>query len=251
VRAVLEAVRPTHLLHCAWYVAHGAFWSAPENVDWIAATAALARDAADLGLVRFVGVGSCAEYDWSDGGARPRREHDRLAPATLYGRAKAATHSILADLLGPAGVSLAWARLFHLYGPGEPAGRLVPAVALALIEGREARTGPGELRRDFMATAEAGAALAALLASPVAGAVNVASGVPATVAEVAWALGRLLGRPELLRIGALEARSGDPPAMLADVRRLQLEVGFRSRHRLSEGLADCVSALKASRADER
>jgi nucleoside-diphosphate-sugar epimerase len=245
VRAVLDAVRPTHLLHCAWYVAHGTFWAALENVDWIATTVALARDAADRGLTRFVGVGSCAEYDWSDGGAAPRREDDPLLPSTLYGRSKAATSAILRDLLGPFGVSLAWGRLFHLYGPGEPPERLVPSVVRSLLAGREARIGPGEAVRDFMHVADAGAALAALVASDADGAVNLASGETVTVAWVAQRLGELVGRPDLIRIGALPARPGEPAAMQARVDRLRTEVGFLPRHSLAGGLADYVSGLRS------
>jgi hypothetical protein len=39
--------------------------------------------------------GTCAEYDWSDNGARPRRESDLLRPTSLYGQAKASTASVL------------------------------------------------------------------------------------------------------------------------------------------------------------
>jgi nucleoside-diphosphate-sugar epimerase len=245
VRAALDAVRPSHLLHCAWYVAHGSFWAALENVDWIATTAALARDAAERGLTRFVGVGSCAEYDWSDEGAAPLGEDDALRPATLYGRSKAATFAILRDILEPAGVSLAWGRLFHLYGPGEPPERLMPSIVRSLVAGREALVGPGEAVRDFMHVADAGAALAALVASGADGAVNLASGESVTVSWVAHRLGELAGRPDLVRIGALPARPGDPTAMRARTDRLRNEVGFRPRQSLADGLADYVSGLKS------
>ena len=76
VRAVLGSVAPTHILHCAWEVTHGTFWHDPRNLDWVAATLDLARAATDQGVTRFVGIGTCAEYDWSDGGLAPRREDD-------------------------------------------------------------------------------------------------------------------------------------------------------------------------------
>src|SRR5262245_22263964 len=85
VRALLARIAPTHILHCAWEVTHGTFWHDPRNLDWVAATLDLARAAADLGVQRFIGVGTCAEYDWSDGGPAPRKEQDALAPRELYG----------------------------------------------------------------------------------------------------------------------------------------------------------------------
>ncbi len=77
-----------------------------------------------------------------------------------------------------------------------------------------------------MATQDAGAALAALCASGVTGAVNVASGEPVTVGALAQEIAGLLGRPDLLRIGSRPDRPGEAPAMLADVTRLRREVGF-------------------------
>ena len=39
---LLRDIRPTLLVHAAWYVEHGRFWTAPENADWLEASAALA-----------------------------------------------------------------------------------------------------------------------------------------------------------------------------------------------------------------
>lgn len=244
ILAVLQTVRPTHLLHLAWYVSHGRFWAAPENTDWIGLTLDLARMAADTGVRRFVGVGSCAEYDWSDGATTPRLESDRIAPSTLYGASKAETFDTVRQMLTRRSVAFAWARLFHLYGPGESPGRLVPSVVGALLAGRTADTGPGDCERDFMAVVDAGEALAALTNSGVAGAVNVASGTSVTVARVATLLGELTERADLVRIGALEDRPGEPKVMRADTTRLVREVGFSPRADLVGGLAACVDSLR-------
>ena len=80
--------------------------------------------------------------------------------------------------------------------------------------------------RDFIDARDAGAAFAALLASEVTGAVNIATGEPHSVAEVALTLGRLTGRPELVRLGALPDRLDDPPYLVADTSRLRKEVGY-------------------------
>ena len=63
-RQLIAAVRPQALLHCAWETAHGAYWSSPVNLDWVAASLDLARVAAAQGTRRMLMVGSCAEYDW-------------------------------------------------------------------------------------------------------------------------------------------------------------------------------------------
>jgi nucleoside-diphosphate-sugar epimerase len=60
------------------------------------------------------------------------------------------------------------------------------------------------------------------------------------VAEVAETLGRLAGRPELVRLGALPAREGDPPMLVADVTRLSREIGFHPVHSFEDSLAHCL-----------
>ena len=76
------------LLHAAWIATPGRFWAAPENLDWLEAGLALARRFGEAGGRVFVGLGSCAEYDWR---APSFAEDDTpIRPATLYGKAKAA-----------------------------------------------------------------------------------------------------------------------------------------------------------------
>ena len=135
-----------------------------------------------------------------------------------------------------AGFELAWGRIFFVYGPGEPDGRLVPSVGRALLAGEPVPTTRGDQVRDFMHVEDVAAAFAALADGDVTGAVNVASGEPVTVREVVDTLAAAAGRPDLPRPGALPDREGDPPRLVADVSRLRDEVGFAPRIGLPEGL---------------
>lgn len=216
------AVAPDTLLHAAWYVAHGQFWMAPENMAWAAASAGLLDEFVRAGGRRFIGLGSCAEYGMEPADATPWVETRALAPVTLYGLAKAS----FAVRLAEAAISTAWARLFHLFGPGEAPGRLVPSVMAALRAERPADCASGRPVRDFASTWFVGRGLAALAASEVQGAVNVAAGEGLPIGALAGQIGRLSGRPELVRLGALPDRPDEVPSMVADTRRLRREVGF-------------------------
>lgn len=241
---VVDEARPTHLVHLAWETAHGAFWTSPDNLRWVAASLDLARAFAEAGGRRAVVAGTCAEYRWGDDaplveGSSP------LEPATLYGASKHALHLVLQAYAAQAGVSLAWGRVFFLYGPGESPGRLVPSLALAMLDGRPAECSHGRQVRDFLHVDDAGRAFAALLAGDVEGPVNIASGRPASIAEVARLLGEATGRPDLLRLGARPAPAGEPAVIAADVARLRDEVGWRPRQGLDQGLRATVDALRA------
>ena len=225
---LIKDIRPAIIIHTAWYVAHGRFWTAPENTDWLEASTALAAYAAEAGTRRFVGIGTCAEYATDAGDdAYPWPETRPIAPATPYGEAKAAFARRLAEIAeGRAHFSHAWARLFHLFGPGENPARLVPSIILALSEGREAQCASGRPVRDFISAQNAAAAIAALAASDVTGPVNIGSGAPISIANMARLIAEIAGRPYLLRLGALADRPNEPPYMVAHTGRLRREVGF-------------------------
>ena len=237
-RSVVDAVGASHLLHLAWYAEPGAFWSARENAAWVAATVALVDEFALAGGRRATLAGTCAEYDWTAPG--PLAEDAPLAPATYYGTCKDATRRVVEGLAAAAGLSLAWGRIFFVFGPGEDARRLVAGVARALVAGERAATSAGAQRRDFLHVDDVAGAFAALLDSAVEGAVNIASGEAASVRAVAEALAQAAGRPDLLDVGAVPRRADEPEEIVADVSRLRDEVGFRPRRSLRDGLADTV-----------
>jgi nucleoside-diphosphate-sugar epimerase len=238
---LVEEVQPTHLLHLAWYAEPGAFWTSPANVPWLQASLELVRLFAAAGGQRFVGAGTCAEYDWSAAGIC-RETETPLAPHTLYGECKRSLHAVTERLYAAAGMpSLAWGRIFFLYGPHEHPQRLVPAVARALLEGREALCTDGRQQRDFMHCSDVAEAFAALMDCQAEGAVNIATGQPVTVADVVSLVGEACGRPELVRLGALPQRPDDPPALLADTARLRQEVGFIAERSLRDGIFETVA----------
>jgi nucleoside-diphosphate-sugar epimerase len=228
-------LRPTHLLHFAWYAEPGAFWESPENARWLAASTRLLEAFAASGGTRAVVAGTCAEYDWTGDGVLSE-ESTAIAPRTTYGEAKNALHAAAEQL----SFSLAWGRIFFLYGPHEDERRLVASVTRALLAGVPARTTDGRQVRDFLHVADVGDAFAALLDSEVEGAVNIGSGEGVPISAVVQRIGALVGRPDLLEIGALEARSGEPPLLVADVGRLRDEVRWRPSRSLDDGLRETV-----------
>ncbi|MDZ4131743.1 MAG: NAD(P)-dependent oxidoreductase [Dethiobacteria bacterium] len=236
---LMAEVRPEYLLHLAWDVTHGVYWSSLENLRWVRAGLSLLQAFIDAGGRRSLMVGSCAEYDWNYGycteGLTP------LKPTTLYGTCKDALHKVTAAASREAGISSAWGRFFYLYGPGEHEGRLVPAVIKALLKGEEAHCTQGDQIRDYLYVKDAAGALTALLESEVEGPVNIAAGRPIVLRELIEATASQVGRPDLVRLGALTAGKDDPPLLLANTRRLNEEVGWLPQYRLQQGLQETVS----------
>jgi nucleoside-diphosphate-sugar epimerase len=237
-------LRPTHLLLCGWTTQPDLYWQDPDNWLWVEVTRRLAYAFFGAGGRRAVLVGSCAEYPWSDPEivrAPIREDAGWGEPETPYGRAKLAAWSCLRDM-APAGASAAEGRLFFPLGPGpgEDPRRFLPSLLRALIAGKPAPFGPGDQLRDVVDVRDAGAALAALLDSDVAGPVNIGSGQSVSLGSIAELAGEIVGQRALLRRGALPRRPGEPAALVADIGRLSNEVAFSPRFKLCDTVADAA-----------
>ena len=237
-RALSGAIAPTHLVHLAWNVVPGKFWTAPDNLDWVAASLDLYRGFAEAGGRRALFAGTCAEYDWQysllDETTTPCR------PQTLYGVAKHALHLLLAAAAASDGVSFAWARLFFMYGPHEPATRLIPYVITSILQEQPALCGDGEAERDFMYVADVAGALAATLHSGHVGPVNIASGTCVKLRDIIETAAECLSRPDLLRLGARTSPPGEPLRLAAATKCLNETIGFSPVTDLRDGLASTI-----------
>jgi nucleoside-diphosphate-sugar epimerase len=247
-RDAIAAAHPDIVLHLAWVTEHGAFWHSAENLAWVAASLRLARTATEAGCVRFVGVGTCAEYDAPDD-ADCEEDSTPLEPDTLYAVAKDSCRRVISAYLAGTATSFAWARLFYLYGQDEGKERLVPSICRALAAGRPARCSRGSATRDFMDVRDTGAALAALALAPTVGPMNIVSGQAASVADIARRLGALAKRPDLLQFGALPERPNEPARITASGARLRSMLNVPPARPLADGLADAWHYWAAQPAD--
>lgn len=238
--ALVEELRPAQLLHFAWDAEPRRFWTSEKNLRWVEASLRLLRAFARAGGERAVLAGTCAEYAWENEthcveGVTP------LVPATLYGAAKHALHTVAEAHALQHGYGLAWGRIFFVFGPFEDERRLGGSVAAALAAGRPVPTSHGEQVRDFLYAPELAEAFVALLRSDVAGAVNLASGQPVAMKELICALGAAAGRPELIELGARPASANEPRSLTADVSRLHDVVGWRPTRSLVDAARDTMA----------
>lgn len=231
---LIRRVRPTHLLHLAWFSGHREIYQSPENNRWVPASLELVRQFSEQGGQRAVLGGSCAEYDWAAGICSEQRTP--LRPATTYGAAKVALYRAYEEFLSRTNFSGAWARIFFLFGPGEPQKRLLASVIGSLLRDEPALCTHGDQRRDYLYVGDVADALVALLASEVTGAVNIGSGDAPPLKELVMTAARKLRREHLVRLGAVRARDSEPELVQAEVGRLVGEVGWHVRFGLDEGL---------------
>jgi nucleoside-diphosphate-sugar epimerase len=235
---VMTSVRPTHLLHLAWYAAPGTYRTAPENVHWVQASLELLRAFKLHGGQRVVMAGSCAEYDWNYGYCS--EQLTPLSPATLYGTCKHALQTMLDGFGRQERLSSAWGRIFYLYGPCEDPRRLVAHVIRSLLRGEPARCSHGNRIGDFLHVEDVARAFIALLESPVTGPVNIASGCPVTIKRVIYEIAHQLDRPDLIHLNAIPAPPDEPRLLVANIGRLTDEVGWSPAYDFQTGLRNTI-----------
>ena len=240
VFALVSKVRPSHMLHFAWYAVPGKFWISPENLRWVQASLDLLRAFKEAGGKRVVAAGTCAEYEW--GREEPCSEAATpLRPATLYGACKHSLRLMIEAYSRQEGVSAAWGRGFFLYGPHEHPDRLVASVIRSLLRGDEAGCTHGRQVRDLLHVADVADAFVAVLDSTVQGAVNIASGDALALRDDINEIGDQVGRRDLIKLGAIEAPAGEPRIIAADTKRLKEEIGWRPRRSLETGLSETIA----------
>jgi nucleoside-diphosphate-sugar epimerase len=235
---LISEIRPSHLLHLAWTTKPGAYWTDLDNLAWLSASLKLIRYFLASGGYRVVSAGTAAEYDWRFGYCSER--HTPLSPRHLYGVSKNAFRSMLEAIAIQEGISVGWGRIFFLYGPNEPSGRLISSVTSQLLKGEPASCTTGDQLRDFLYVEDAAHALVSFLDSEASGPVNIASGEPLSIREIVTRVADKVGSPNLVRFGAVPNRLDEPALLVADVTRLREDVGWRPRFTLDSGISKTV-----------
>lgn len=204
------------VIHLAWYAEPGKYLKSDKNMDCMSGTLSLAGGAVEAGVKRFVGVGTCFEYDLTSGNLSIETP---LAPTTPYAAAKAATYTFLNAWFEEKETEFLWARLFYLYGEREDPRRLVAYLHQQLRAGKSVDLSDGTAIKDYMDVKDAAELLVRDAMSAPQGATNICSERGISIRELAEKIADEYGRRDLLNFGARPANLTDPP----------LVVGVRSR----------------------
>ncbi len=241
MNAYLQEIKPELCIHLAWYAVPGKYLNSQENLDSIQASINLLSQLAELGCKRFVGIGTCFEYDLSLGYLS---ESSLTKPITLYAATKVALSTILQQFAQITEMEVAWIRLFYQYGPMEDERRLIPGIISSLLRDEVVKTTKGEQIRDFLHIEDVASAIWAVAKSNVSGVVNVGSGQPVTVGQIALELGNLLGKPDLIHLGALPYRPNDPMFICANNELLRKKTDWTQKYNLTTGLKNTIKWYK-------
>lgn len=240
LEALLAAFRPEACLHLAWCAEPGVYLESPVNLELVQQTVGLCELAAAAGCRRFVGAGSCTEYDV---GPRLLAENGPTVPTTLYGAAKLAAGHLCRITAEHAGISFAWGRIFYVYGPGEDHRRFVPLTIGKMLAGEPFQISSGRMVRDFLSVHDVAAAFVQLATTDAPGTFNICSGEPITIRSLAESIQDRCGAAGLLSFGGTPRSSFNPPIVFGTSSRLR-QLGWEPAVELATGLDEVIAAWR-------
>lgn len=228
-------------VHSAWHAVPGKYLRALENVNCVHGSAQLFTELGKAGCKRCVAIGTCFEYDSKYGFLS---EDTPTKPTSLYAAAKTSTFLIGEQISSIYGMSFAWAHLFYLYGPYEDARRLVPYVIDSLLQGVSADVTSGVQVRDYLHVEDVASAIVAVAESDLTGPVNIGSGLPVKVREIVSSLSEIIGRPDLVNLGARPTDPTDPLFICANNSKLITQTDWKPLYDMENGLTQTVEWWK-------
>ena len=228
----------THLFHLAAQAGVRRSWGRDFGIytrNNIEATQILLEACTGGGLERIVYASSSSVY--GDHVALPMREDALPQPVSPYGVSKLAAEQLCYLYHVNYGLPTVALRYFTVYGPRQRPDMGFHKFLRATIEGTPiAVFGDGEQTRDFTFVADTVGATVAAATRGIAGRVyNIGGGSRVTVNDVLQMIGRVSGRPPLVRSDS--AQKGDMRHTYADTSLARADLGFSPTVTLEEVLA--------------
>lgn len=185
------------VIHCAWYVNHDDYMVSLENLTALAGSLKLANYALRKNITKFVGIGTCAEYDWAKSVKHQRTETPN--PSSPYGAAKAAMFLSLEASFNNTNMGFLWCRIFNVFGNGEKPNRLVPLIKQKIKHDEELFIQNGDKILDFLHIKAAARNIVQLALGSYTGPHNICSGRGQSIKEFAISYARAKHKQHLLK----------------------------------------------------
>lgn len=180
--------------------------------------------------------------------ALPAREDGGVAPLSPYGASKLSAEQVLA-VAGRRGLRTLSFRMFSVYGRGQDLSEMrqgMVSIYLAYILRGEPVTvkGPLDRVRDFVHVDDVVDAWVRALEGPVAGVLNLGTGVGTTVRDLLSQLVIASGNASSYPVEEAAGTPGDQHSVFADIARIRDALRWEPRVRLRDGLDDLVAWAK-------
>ncbi len=244
VTHMVKRTRPELVIHHAAFTHVGkSFARIDENIQTnIQGTVNLLR-ALNADYERFVYIGSGDVY----GDAPvPFREDGPVSPVSPYAVSKYAAERFCRMFHQAYGWPIVCLRPFNAFGPHQTTDRIIPALILSALDGRDLEMTEGRQTREFMYVDDVADVFVRALSHPgIDGEViNVSRGEEVSIRDLALTVLELLGNPVRPLFGALEYRPNEIWRMFGDNTKVRELLNWAPSTSLADGLAKTIEWCK-------
>ena len=242
VKEVMKVIKPTHIIHLAWYAEHGKFWNSDKNIGWVDATIKLFKEFKKFNGKKFIVSGTKAEYFYGEffeehlNSVFECLEEMEPNPDTLYGKSKNLLHKNLKDL-DKENKSLVWARIFDTYGPHENEKKFCSYVIKSAQNNKVISCNNPLLEMDFLHVKDIAKAFKEILLNNFIGTINISSGESISLKDISEYILKKLKKEELLE---LNYHSKDHRKIFGNNNILK-SIGWSAEYKIESGLDNLIN----------
>jgi nucleoside-diphosphate-sugar epimerase len=236
----------TTIIHSAWYTEHEDYLTNSVNLKWVNSSKILIDAFYKHGGKRFIGLGTCVEYDFSSLNGSPIATNTPLKGNTLYATSKIAVFNYLNQLHQAQGIDYVWARLFFIYGAYDKKGRLIPYIYDQILRGKLAVPKFGGAKRDYIYVNDLAKQIASIIPNSYIGALNLGTEQAFKIQEIFDSVGRIMQKKHLIVKNEVFSHNTEyePISIVADLKEWHsIEQDF-DMTALAEGLQHTVAWMR-------
>jgi nucleoside-diphosphate-sugar epimerase len=236
------------IIHSAWYTEHEDYLSNSINLQWVKSSKTLIDAFYRHGGKRFVGLGTCIEYDFMYINNKPIAIQTPLKGNTLYAKSKIEVFNHLTKLQKENNINFVWARLFFIYGPYDKKERLIPYIYQQMVANHQAIPRFGGVVRDYIYVNDLVKQLVTLAHSPYQGAINLGTEGGYKIQDIFETVGKIMSKRHLVVKNDILSHNTEyePHSMVADLTEwhgLGRDFEFT---KLNEGLRQTISWMQSN-----
>jgi len=245
----LEKSQPEYIFHLAAYKERKegiqAFYSSIETN--LIGTLNIFSAAKEVSAVQsIVTLGTAEEYG---NNISPFSEKLRESPVTPYSFSKSCTSHMAELFFQLYNLPVIIVRPTLAYGPGQGMDMFLPSLVTSLLEDNPFTMTSGEQTRDFVYVADLVDAL--ILASQNTKShgqiINIGSGVPIKLSDIADKIEKMIGKKDLIHFGGKAYRSNEIMEYYVDIKKAENILGWKAKTSIEDGLKETIAYYRGAK----
>lgn len=229
------------LVHLAWKVT-GDYANSNENFSFLAGSISLLQEFQQHGGKQVFFCGSYFEYDFT----QPKlTEQSPLAPEKMvYTFCKNELRKIAEKFCRQNAMDFCYGRIFNVFGHNEERNRLTRQILDNLFADKEVIIKSGPLQKDYMYSREIASAITEVLKSNIQGTINICTGKPIAIKDIALTIARKLHKEHLVKFQ--NDFGSQPLCIYGDNTRLLTETAYTPRYSFEQAIDEIIQAYQTA-----